>query len=58
MDRLDRFLDQGGISPYWDEEEERLAQMEKQKPVDTDFLMQPDMLKQPEDCNMPQSGLK
>ena len=25
IDRLGRFLDRGGISPYWDEEEERLA---------------------------------
>lgn len=29
IDRLGRFLDKGGISPYWDEEEEHLAQMKK-----------------------------
>lgn len=29
IDRLGRFLDRGGISPYWDEEEERLAVCEK-----------------------------
>ena len=29
IDRLGRFLDRGGISPYWDEEEERLAVCKK-----------------------------
>ena len=32
IDRLGRFLDKGGISPYWDEEEEHLAQMKKTEP--------------------------
>lgn len=31
IDRLGRFLDRGGISPYWDEEEERLAVCEKKR---------------------------
>ena len=58
MDRLGRFLDRGGISPYWDEEEERLAKLEKQKPVDADFLEIPDNSVQPKDCNTPPSGIK
>lgn len=56
--RLDRFLDEGGISPYWDKEEERLAQMKKQKPADAGFGERPDILEQPEDCNTPPSGIK
>lgn len=35
MDRLGRFLDKGGISPYWDEAEERQAQNVKKEPVNT-----------------------
>lgn len=38
MDRLGRFLDKGGISPYWDESEERQAQNVKKEPVNTDSL--------------------
>ncbi len=30
VDRIGRFIDEGGISPYWDEEEERNAEQEKQ----------------------------
>nr|WP_326184345.1 hypothetical protein [uncultured Oscillibacter sp.] len=58
MDRLGRFLDEGGVSPYWDEEEERLAKMKKQEPVDADFLEILDDSAQPEDCNTPRSGIK
>lgn len=29
MDRLGRFLDGGGVSPYWDEEEEQAGPNEK-----------------------------
>ena len=36
MDRLGRFLDKGGISPYWDEAEERQAQNVKKEPINTD----------------------
>ena len=32
MDRLGHFLDKGGISPYWDETEERQAQDAKRSP--------------------------
>lgn len=31
VDRIGRFIDEGGISPYWDEEEERKAEQEKQE---------------------------
>lgn len=58
MDRLGRFLDGGGVSPYWDEEEERLAQMKKRESVDADFWERPDILERPEDCNTPRSGIK
>lgn len=58
IDRLGRFLDEGGVSPYWDEESERLAQMKKQEPVDADFLEIPDNSAKPKDCNTPQSGIK
>lgn len=52
IDRLGRFLDEDGVSPYWDKEEERLAQMEQREPVDTDFGARP------VDCNAPRSGIK
>ena len=29
MDRLGRFLDRGGISPQWDDEDARLSQSQK-----------------------------
>ena len=49
MDRLGRFLDKGGISPYWDEAEERKAQGVKKESVNTDsFGAQ-------EGCNPPHS---
>ena len=32
MDRLGRFWDKGGISPYWDEAEEQQAQDAKKSP--------------------------
>ena len=34
-DRLGRFLDKGGISPYWDEAEEQQAQDAKKEPVNS-----------------------
>ena len=58
IDRVGRFLDGGGVSPYWDEEEERLAQTNKKEPVDADFWEKPDILEPPEDCNTPKSGIK
>jgi len=35
LGRLGRFLDEGGVSPYWDWEEERAVRPEKKKPVQT-----------------------
>ena len=35
MDRLGRFWDKGGISPYWDEAEEQQAQDAKKEPVNS-----------------------
>ena len=35
MDRLGRFWDKGGISPYWDEAEEQQAQDTKKEPVNS-----------------------
>ena len=35
MDRLGRFLDKGGISPYWDEAEEQQAQDAKKESVNS-----------------------
>ena len=35
MGRLGRFLDKGGISPYWDEAEEQQAQDAKKEPVNS-----------------------
>ena len=58
IDRLGRFLDKGGISPNWDEEEEHLAQMKKTEPVDADFLELPDIPEQSKDCNTSKSGIK
>ena len=49
MDRLGHFLDKGGISPYWDETEERQAQNVKKEPVNTDSFSE---LK---GCNAPHS---
>ena len=49
MDRLGRFLDKGGISPYWDEGEERQARDAKKEPVDTDSFGEQ------EGCNPPHS---
>ena len=34
-DRPGRFLDKGGISPYWDEAEEQQAQDAKKEPVNS-----------------------
>ena len=39
IDRLGRFLDRGGISPYWDEEEERLAVCEKKELLRSDSIL-------------------
>ena len=30
MDKLDRFLDSGGFSPYWNEEEQNAAELKKE----------------------------
>lgn len=30
--RLGRFLDRGGVSPFWDEREERAAEQEREEP--------------------------
>ena len=49
MDRLGHFLDKGGISPYWDETEERQAQDAKKEPVHTDSFGKQ------EGCNPPHS---
>ena len=49
MGRLGRFLDKGGISPYWDETEERQAQDAKKEPVHTDSFGKQ------EGCNPPHS---
>ena len=49
MDRLGRFWDKGGISPYWDETEERQAQDAKKEPVHTDSFGKQ------EGCNPPHS---
>ena len=49
MDRLGRFWDKGGISPYWDETEERQAQNVKKEPVNTDSFSKQ------EGCNPPHS---
>jgi len=49
MDRLGRFLDKGGISPYWDEAEEQQAQNVKKEPMDTDSFGKQ------EGCNLPHS---
>ena len=49
MDRLGHFLDMGGISPYWDETEERQAQNVKKEPVNTDSFGKQ------EGCNPPHS---
>ena len=48
-DRLGRFLDKGGISPYWDEAEERKAQGVKKEPVNVDSFGEQ------EGCNPPHS---
>ena len=48
-DRLGRFLDKGGISPYWDEAEERQTQDAKKEPMDTDSFGEQ------EGCNPPHS---
>ena len=48
-DRLGRFLDKGGISPYWDEAEEQQAQDAKKEPVHTDSFGKQ------EGCNPPHS---
>lgn len=37
MGRFDRFLRKGGISPYWDEAEERQARDTEKEPANTDF---------------------
>ena len=39
IDRLGRFLDRGGISPYWDEGEERLAVCEKKELLRSDSIL-------------------
>ena len=39
IDRLGRFLDRGGISPDWDEEEERLAVCEKKELLRSDSIL-------------------
>ena len=49
IDRLGHFLDKGGISPYWDETEERQAQDAKKEPVHTDSFGKQ------EGCNPPHS---
>ena len=49
MDRLGHFLDKGGISPYWDEAEERQTQDAKKESVNTDSFGEQ------EGCNPPHS---
>lgn len=49
MDRLGHFLDMGGISPHWDETEERQAQDAKKEPVHADSFGKQ------EGCNPPHS---
>ena len=49
MDRLGRFLDKGGISPYWDEAEEQQAQNAKKEPVNSGSFGEQ------EGCNPPHS---
>ena len=48
-DRRGRFLDKGGISPYWDEAEERQTQDAKKESVNTDSFGEQ------EGCNPPHS---
>ena len=49
VSRLGRFLDRGGISPYWDREDEQLAQSKKEAPA------VPDAFEQQAGCNTPHS---
>ena len=49
VDRLGRFLDKGGISPYWDEAEEQRAQDSNQESVDMASF------REQEGCNPPRS---